>query len=214
MIVAKEQIVLVVDDDEGIRDGLSTLLATIGQPCRVFASAAEFLECFDPEWRGCLVLDIRMPRMSGLELQSVLNERGTGLPIIFITGHGDIPMAVEAMRQGALDFIRKPFREQELLDRINEALDTELVTRKRSIDRNEMLTRISSLSERESAVFERVAAGTMNKVIGFELGISERTVEVHRANLMKKLGARTLAELIRVKLQSELADNTVLASRA
>jgi FixJ family two-component response regulator len=128
--MAREQTVFVVDDDEGIRDGLSTLLATIGQPCRVFVSAAEFLESFDPEWRGCLVLDIRMPRMSGLELQEVLNERGTNLPIIFITGHGDIPMAVEAMRQGALDFIRKPFREQELLDRINEALDVELVMQK------------------------------------------------------------------------------------
>jgi FixJ family two-component response regulator len=206
--MAREQTVFVVDDDEGIRDGLSTLLATIGQPCRVFVSAAEFLESFDPEWRGCLVLDIRMPRMSGLELQEVLNERGTNLPIIFITGHGDIPMAVEAMRQGALDFIRKPFREQELLDRINEALDVELVMQKRAVDQEGLLASVGSLSERESAVFEMVAAGMMNKVIGFELGISERTVEVHRANLMKKLGVRTLAELIRVKIQSELANES------
>jgi FixJ family two-component response regulator len=206
--MAREQTVFIVDDDEGIRDGLSTLLATIGQPCRVFVSAAEFLESFDPEWRGCLVLDIRMPRMSGLELQEVLNERGTNLPIIFITGHGDIPMAVEAMRQGALDFIRKPFREQELLDRINEALDVELVMQKRAVDQEGLLASVGSLSERESAVFEMVAAGMMNKVIGFELGISERTVEVHRANLMKKLGVRTLAELIRVKIQSELANES------
>lgn len=206
--MAREQTVFIVDDDEGIRDGLSTLLATIGQPCRVFASAAEFLESFDPEWRGCLVLDIRMPRMSGLELQAVLNERGTNLPIIFITGHGDIPMAVEAMRQGALDFIRKPFREQELLDRINEALDVELVVQKKAIDQDGLLARVGSLSEREAAVFEMVAEGMMNKVIGFDLGISERTVEVHRANLMKKLGVRTLAELIRVKIRSELASNS------
>lgn len=210
--MAREQTVFIVDDDEGIRDGLSTLLATIGQACRVFVSAAEFLENFDPDWRGCLVLDIRMPRMSGLELQAALIERGSKLPIIFITGHGDIPMAVEAMRQGALDFIRKPFREQELLDRINEALDTELVIRKNAVDRDDLLTRVGSMSERESAVFEMVAAGKMNKVIGFDLGISERTVEVHRANLMKKLGVRTLAELIRVKIQSELEDNAFQSS--
>lgn len=204
----REQTVFIVDDDEGIRDGLSTLLATIGQPCRVFASATEFLESFDPEWRGCLVLDIRMPRMSGLELQEALNERGCKLPIIFITGHGDIPMAVEAMRQGALDFIRKPFREQELLDRINEALDAELVMRKKAVNQGDLLARVGSLSERESAVFEMVAAGVMNKVIGFDLGISERTVEVHRANVMKKLDVRTLAELIRVKIQAELASDS------
>lgn len=199
----REQTVFVVDDDEGIRDGLGMLLATVGQPYEAFGSATEFLEGHDPSRRGCLVLDIRMPRISGLELQELLNERGSELPIIFITGHGDIPMAVEAMRHGALDFIRKPFREQDLLDRINEALDVELVRRKRTIERDDLVAKIDSLSDREMSVFAGVADGDMNKVIAFDLGISERTVEVHRANVMKKLGVRTLAELIRIKLAAE-----------
>ncbi|MEQ8691531.1 MAG: response regulator [Pseudomonadales bacterium] len=201
----RQQTVFVVDDDEGIRDGLRVLLATIKQPCETFASAAEFLASYDPQQAGCLLLDIRMPQMSGLELQQELNKRGSNLPIIFITGHGDIPMAVEAMRNGALDFVRKPFREHDLLDRINEALTLELTKRKWSIEHDELLARLSSLSEREKAVFERVADGEMNKVIGFDLGISERTVEVHRANVMKKLNVRTLAELIRVKITAESA---------
>lgn len=199
----KGQTVFVVDDDEGIRDGLGMLLATVGQRCEVFASATEFLEQYDPNSGGCLVLDIRMPRISGLELQEMLNERGSELPIIFITGHGDIPMAVEAMRRGALDFIRKPFREQDLLDRINEALDVELVRRKRNIEKNELIAKVDSLTDRERDVFEGVADGNMNKVIAFDLGISERTVEVHRANVMKKLGVRTLADLIRIKLAAD-----------
>ncbi|MDX1401070.1 MAG: response regulator [Kiloniellales bacterium] len=200
------QTVFVVDDDEGIRDGLSMLLATIGQPCRTFGSAAEFLDHYDPDDRGCLVLDIRMPRVSGLELQAELNARGSNLPIIFITGHGDIPMAVEAMRKGAMDFIRKPFREQDLLDRINEALDVELLRRKRTMEVNELVDRVNSLTAREKEIFEAVAEGRMNKVIGSDLGISERTVEVHRANVMKKLGVRTLAELIRFKITAESAN--------
>ncbi len=199
----REQTVFVVDDDEGIRDGLGMLLATVGQPNEAYGSAAEFLEAYDASRRGCLVLDIRMPRTSGLELQEILNERGSDMPIIFITGHGDIPMAVEAMRRGALDFIRKPFREQDLLDRINEALDVELVRRKRTIVRDDLAAKIDSLTDREKAVFESVADGDMNKLIAFDLGISERTVEVHRANVMKKLGVRTLAELIRIKLAAE-----------
>ena len=203
----RTQTVFVVDDDEGIRDGLSMLLSTVGQNCRTFGSAAEYLEQYDPDDRGCLVLDIRMPRMSGLELQEELNARESSLPIIFITGHGDIPMAVEAMRRGALDFVRKPFREQDLLDRINEALDVEQLRRKRSVEQSELAERIGSLSQREKMVFEAVADGAMNKTIGFDLGISERTVEVHRANVMKKLGARTLADLIRIKIASESASS-------
>ncbi len=203
----RQQTVFIVDDDEGIRDGLEMLLSTVDLPSQAFGSASDFLENYDPEWRGCLLLDIRMPRMSGLELQQELNERGSELPIIFITGHGDIPMAVTAMRRGALDFIRKPFREQELLDRINEALDAEKVTRQRSLEQQKLSGRIGSLTDREKSVFEAVAAGEMNKVIGFELGISERTVEVHRANVMKKLGVRTLADLIRLKIATEATDD-------
>lgn len=200
----KQETVFVVDDDEGIREGLGLLLETVGQPYELYSSAIEFLEAYDPGKGGCLVLDIRMPRMSGLDLQEELNEQGSLLPIIFITGHGDIQMAVEAMRRGALDFIRKPFREQDLLDRINEALEYNAGKRKTLLDRQDLLDRISSLSDRELEVFHRVAAGDMNKTIGIDLGISGRTVEVHRSSIMKKLGVRTLAQLVRIKIEAEL----------
>jgi two-component system, LuxR family, response regulator FixJ len=203
-----EQTVYIVDDDEDVREGFGLLMETVGQRHAVFRSALEFLEVFDTEMRGCLVLDIRMPRMSGLELQQALNDQGSLLPIIFITGHGDIPMAVEAMRCGALDFIRKPFREQNLLDRINEALDLEAGKRKNRVDQQQVTQRIDSLSEREREVLELVALGKMNKAIAFALGISERTVEVHRAHVMQKLGVETLAQLVRLKLAAEsIADS-------
>ncbi len=196
--------VFIVDDDEGIREGLSLLLETVGQACEMYGSAIEFLDAYDPGKSGCLVLDIRMPRMTGLDLQEKLNELGSTLPIIFITGHGDIPMAVEAMRRGALDFIRKPFREQDLLDRVNEALKIDAGTRKKLLDRQALLAQITALSDREQEVFHCVADGKMNKVIALDLGISERTVEVHRSQVMKKLGVRTLAQLVRVKIESEM----------
>lgn len=199
-----EPTVLVVDDDEGVREGIGLLLETVGLACQLFGSATEFLEAYDPQNGGCLVLDIRMPRMSGLELQQKLKELGATIPIIFITGHGDVPMAVEAMREGALDFIRKPFREQELLDRINEALEFDAGKRTAERSHREFLDRISLLSERELEVFHRVAAGDMNKAIGIDLGISERTVEVHRSHVMKKLAVRTLAQLVRAKIEAEL----------
>lgn len=206
--MGRQQKVFVVDDDEGIRDGLGMLLETIGQPYELFASAIDFLDAYNPDMDGCLVLDIRMARMSGLELQEKLKARGSLLPIIFISGHGDIQMAVESMRLGALDFIRKPFREQELLDRINEALQFNAGKRKVLLDRQELLDRIATLSERELDVFHRVAAGDMSKMIGIDLGISDRTVEVHRANVMKKLAVRTLAQLVRIKIEAEqLADS-------
>jgi len=145
-----------------------------------------------------------MPHMTGLELQQKLNDRGSTLPIIFITSHGDIPMAVEAMRRGALDFIRKPFREQDLLDRINEALEIDSGKRQSEQDRQVVRDKLDSLSVREHQVFLRVADGEMNKVIAQGLSISERTVEVHRSQVMKKLQVRTLAHLVRIKLESEL----------
>ena len=199
--MSREQVVFVVDDDEGVRQGLSLLLESIGQPCELYGSAVEFLEAYDSDRGGCIVLDIRMPRMSGLELQRKLNEQESVLPIIFITGHGDIPMAVEAMRHGALDFVRKPFREQDLLDRINEALEFDAGNRQRTIDRQTLMDKVASLTEREKQVFHLVADGEMNKVIGMDLGISERTVEVHRSQVMKKLGVRTLAQLVRIRIE-------------
>lgn len=182
---------------------MSMLLETIDLPHRCFATAGEFLDYFDGKQRGCLVLDIRMPGMSGLELQQRLNKANAMLPIIFITGHGDIPMAVEAMRQGALDFMRKPFREQDLLDRIQQALDHEAGERDELLSRAKILERIATLTARELEVFERVVGGQANKVIAIDLGISERTVEVHRAQAMKKLEVRTLAQLVRAKIESE-----------
>jgi len=198
-----EATVFIVDDDEGVREGLGLLLETINQPYKLYSSAIEFLEDFDPGNRGCLVLDIRMPRMSGLDLQEKLNEQRSLLPIIFITGHGDIPMAVDAMRRGAIDFIRKPFREQDLLDRINEALEYDAGNRDALLDRQDLRNRISALSERELQVFHRVAAGDPNRVIASDLGISERTVEAHRSQVMSKLGIQRLAQLVRIKLEVE-----------
>jgi len=199
------QTVFIVDDDEGVRDGLSLLLATVGQTCELYESAHDFLDAYDQDRHGCLVLDIRMPRMTGLDLQEKLIEMDSKLPIIFITGHGDIPMAVDAMRRGAVDFIRKPFREHDLLDRINEALCVDDTACKQASDRQILTDKLSSLSEREWDVFERVADGRMNKVIAADLGISERTVEVHRGQVMKKLDVKTLAQLVRVKIEAELA---------
>ena len=204
--MAKQQTVYIVDDDEGVRDGFGMLMDTVDQPYQAFTSAIDFLEAYHHDMKGCLVLDIRMPRMSGLELQEKLQQMGSLLPIIFITGHGDIPMAVEAMRRGALDFVRKPFREQNLLDRINEALDIEAGRRKLQHDQRQLVERLASLSEREQQIFERVTAGEMNKAIAAELGISERTVEVHRAQVMTKLGVKTLAQLVRVMIEAEHID--------
>lgn len=195
--------VFVVDDDEAVRDSMSMLFDTIDLPHQCFASATEFLKFYDGSQRGCLLLDIRMPGMNGLELQQQLNCDEANLPIIFMTGHGDIPMAVDAMRAGALDFMRKPLREQDLLDRIQQALDYEAGTRGHLLDRTRWLDRVASLTAREHEVFERIAEGEANKVVAIDLGISERTVEVHRAQVMKKLNVRTLAQLVKAKIEAE-----------
>ncbi len=195
--------VYIIDDEEPIRDSIGMLLETVGLDHRGFSDAHSFLAAWKPDWTGCLVLDIRMPGMSGLELQETLIAKHARLPIIFITGHGDIPMAVEAMRRGAIDFIRKPFRDQELLDRINEALSIEASQRARgsSIDQARLL--YAELTPRESEVFGRVTSGQANKVIAIELGISERTVEIHRSQVMHKTHSRSLADLVRLKLRLE-----------
>ncbi len=201
--MTEEQIVYIVDDDPDVREGFGLLMDTVGQPYKAYESALAFLDDYQDGMRGCLVLDIRMPRMSGLDLQQKLIEKNSLLPIIFITGHGDIPLAVEAMRRGALDFIRKPFREHGLLDRINEALDIEDGKRRVQRDRKQLIDQFNSLSERELEVLELVSEGKMNKVVAQDLGISERTVEVHRSNIMHKLGVQTLAQLVRLKIEAE-----------
>ncbi len=195
--------VYIVDDDEAIRDSLELLFSTVGLATCSFPDAQTFLDGWSETMRGVLVVDIRMPGMNGLELQDALNARGSHLPVVFITGHGDIPMAVQAMRNGALDFIRKPFRDQELLDRVQDALqvEEELVDRAERVESARAL--IATLTPRETEVFERVTDGQANKVIAIELGISERTVEIHRAQVMSKTGSRNLAQLVRLRLTAE-----------
>lgn len=192
--------VFVVDDDEPVRDAIAMLLDTVDIRHETFDSATAFLEGYAGGQTGCLVLDIRMPGMSGLELQDHLLAEADPLPIVFITGHGDIPMAVEAMKKGAVDFIRKPFRDQELLDRIQEALTLDAEKRAHSAGLEVVRGRAASLTPRETEVFERVAEGQANKVVAIELDISERTVEIHRSQVMQKMEARSLAELVRMKI--------------
>ena len=206
MTTNDESVVHVIDDDEAVRDSISMLLDTVGIAHRLYGSAVEFLQAYDQRTRGCLVLDIRMPEMTGLQLQEELNRRNAHLPIIFITGHGDIPMAVEAMRRGALDFIRKPFGEDDLLERVKEALERDAQTQASRTALGDLQQRYATLSPRELEVFARVADGQANKVVAIELGISERTVEIHRAQVMQKMGARSLAQLVRMKIDLEAAE--------
>lgn len=196
----QESIVYIVDDDQAIRHAMGLLLKSVGLRHQVFTSADEFLESHTGNNDGCLVLDIRMPGLSGLELQQKLIEMGSSLPIIFISGHGDIPMAVDAMQKGAFDFIQKPFRDQELLDRISEALST---ARKLEVERGhriEVQNRIATLTKREHEVLDLVVTGKPNKIIAHELGVSQRTIEIHRARVMEKMCAKSLAELVRMHM--------------
>jgi FixJ family two-component response regulator len=197
-------VIYVVDDDDAMRRALDTLLSTVGYKTGVFSRPSEFLANFKPEAPGCLVLDIRMPDMSGLELQQHLNRMGSMLPVIFITGHGDVPMAVQAMKEGAFEFIQKPFRDQDLLDRINHALKHDAENRGTVARRADIQHRIESLTPRERQVMDMVVDGAANKVIAIDLGLSERTVEIHRAKVMEKMDARSVAHL--VKLQLTLAE--------
>jgi FixJ family two-component response regulator len=205
-LMTPKQTIFIIDDDEGIRDGLAMLLTSMGLHSHSFDSGNAFLKAFNDKMSGCVVLDIRMPKMSGLELQRKLKDLKCLLPIIFITGHGDIPMAVEAMRLGAIDFIRKPFNEQDLIDRINEALELDQKQNEKTLNKHTDENNINLLSNRERQVFDRVADGAMNKVIAVDLSISERTVEVHRSHVMEKLNVRTLAQLVRIKIKHEVLE--------
>jgi FixJ family two-component response regulator len=198
----KESTVYIVDDDQAIRHAMSLLLKSVDIDHQVFNSADEFLELFNGNDNGCLVLDIRMPGLGGLELQEKLIESDNGLPIIFITGHGDIPMAVEAMQKGAFDFIQKPFRDQELLDRISDALNTARERQSERALKHNVQERINTLTKREHEVLDLVVTGKPNKIIAHELGVSQRTIEIHRARVMEKMAAKSLAELVRMHLAS------------
>ncbi len=190
--------VFVVDDDDAMRDSLSYLLQSVGLAVEAFPSAEHFLAAYDPARPGCLVLDVRMPGMSGLELQQILIERGSALPVIVITGHGDVPMAVRAMRAGAIDFIEKPFNNQALLDRVTAAIRTSTAAMAEQARAHEIRARLATLSPREREVALLVGTGKQNKVIAHELGISQKTVEVHRHNAMEKMQATTGADLARM----------------
>ena len=194
--------VYIVDDDQSIRHAMELLMRSVGLDYEIFHSGDDFLKDHTNDRAGCLVLDIRMPGLGGLELQEKLNDMGSTLPVIFITGHGDVPMAVEAMQKGAVDFIQKPFRDQELLDRIGEALKTDQERRSAREEKAEVRDRIDKLTNREHQVLDLVVTGKPNKVIAYELGVSQRTVEIHRARVMEKMQAKSLADLVRMHLAS------------
>ncbi len=198
--------IYIVDDDDGMRRALTALMTTVGYHAVPFARPGEFLAKFDPKQPGCLVLDVRMPEMSGLEIQQHLNRNGALVPVILMTGHGDIPMAVQAMKDGAFDFLQKPFRDQELLDRINAALKQDAENRAVVERHADLKGRAESLTPREREVMALVVDGRANKVIAIDLGLSERTVEIHRANVMEKMGARSVAHLVKMHLTLTGAD--------
>jgi two-component system response regulator FixJ len=196
----KNPLVIVVDDDSGVRNAMRILLKTVGLESIQFASAQEFLAAYQSSQPGCLLLDIRMPGMSGLELQQELNLRGAVIPVIFMTGHGDIPMAVEAMQHGAFDFLQKPFRDQDLLDRIQRAIAKDDELRQSLGEHARIKAHLESLTPREREVLDLMTQGKQNKAIAQDLGVSPRTVEIHRARVMEKMNAHSVAELVRMML--------------
>ncbi|HEV8441976.1 MAG TPA: response regulator transcription factor [Steroidobacteraceae bacterium] len=196
----KNAVVMVVDDDTGVRNAMRILLKSVGLESVLYGSAQEFLAAYQPSQPGCLVLDIRMPGMSGLELQQQLNLRGAVVPVIFMTGHGDIPMAVEAMQHGAFDFLQKPFRDQDLLDRIQRAIAKDAELRQSLGEHARIRTHLESLTPREREVLDLMTQGKQNKSIALDLGVSPRTVEIHRARVMEKMNAHSVAELVRMML--------------
>jgi len=188
--------VFVVDDDPGVRKSVSFLLGTVGIAAETYLSGDEFLEAYDSTRSGCLVLDVRMPGMSGLDVQARLQALGSHLPIIFVTAHGDVPMAVDAVKAGAVDFIQKPFRDQELLDKIQEALEVDERARAARLDLQRILGRLETLTPREAEVLDLVVSGEPNKRIARAMGISQRTVEIHRARVMEKMEVRSVSMLV------------------
>ena len=206
--------VLVVDDDASVREALSDLFQSVGLTVEVYASAQEFLKNERPEGPGCLVLDVRLPGKSGLDFQQELSAANINLPIVFLTGHGDIPMSVRAMKAGAVEFLTKPFREQDLLDAVQTALERDRVNREDQKLVTMLRQRFASLTPREQSILALVVAGRRNKQIAFEIGTSEVTVKVHRTNLMRKLQASSLADLIMMATKLGIPEgSTAILSR-
>jgi two-component system response regulator FixJ len=204
----KPPAVIIVDDDEAVRSSLRFVFKSVGLAATAYPSAQAFLTAYDPDQPGCLVLDVRMPGMSGLALQEQLNLKGAMIPVIFISGHGDIPMAVEAIQHGAFDFLQKPFRDQDLIDRVQRALAKDESNRSSLKERSRIRERFESLTPRERDVLALMTTGKANKVMAAELGLSQRTIEIHRAHVMEKTGASSLAQLVRMAMDLNWANVT------
>lgn len=202
--MAYDPTVYIVDDDRAVRDSLRWLIESIGVKVETYESAIDFLRAHDPERPGCIVLDVRMPGMSGLELHERLRRSDSCVPVIFITGHGDVPMAVRAMKAGAVDFVSKPFNDQALLDRVQQAIERDKQNRSKRAEHQEIYSRWSRLTPREREVMEMVITGHSNKSIAARLGVSSKTVEAHRAKFMEKMEAHSLPDLMRITLSAGL----------
>ncbi len=200
-----EPLVFVVDDDDAVRESISWLISSVDLNVRAYSSASDFLGQCRPGQVGCLITDIRMPETSGLELQDELNRRGCDIPVIVITGHGDVQTAVRAMKAGAFDFVEKPFNDQVLLDLVNKAVASSIESLHEQIEQAEIKTRIDSLTPREKQVLEMISVGDSNKGIAHMLEISEKTVEAHRAKVMGKMNAKSLAQLVKMVLSLDRA---------
>jgi two-component system, LuxR family, response regulator FixJ len=192
--------VYIVDDDDAVRSALKFVFKSVGLTATALPSAQAFLDAYDPDQPGCLVLDVRMPGMSGLALQEQLNLRGAIIPVIFISGHADIPMAVDAIQHGAFDFLQKPFRDQDLIDRVQRALAKDRTNRAALKERSQIRQRFESLTPRERDVLALMTQGKANKVMAADLGLSQRTIEIHRAHVMEKTGAASIAQLVRMAM--------------
>ncbi len=204
----KIPIVFVIDDDKAVRKSLERLIKSVGLIVQPFSSAREFLESDTSDGPSCLVLDVRMPGLSGIDLQKELDKMGYTIPIIFITGYGDIPMSVRTMKRGAIDFLTKPFNDQDLLDAIHRAIEKDKQTRREQDEIGTIQQRVDSLTPREREVFSLVVTGMLNKQVAYDLGMSEKTVKVHRSRVMDKMQADSLAELVRLAYKVGIGSST------